>query len=158
VFRISKFLGLPDPDTLFRGYGSGSGSFHHQAKIVRKTLISNVLRLLYDFLPLKNDVNVPTNSNKQKTDPDPLARGTDPEHCERINMIWFLDAQWFKNETHTDLMNSNLTVLSSIISSPLMPNLALKFLGFYINGTLIEVKLHTFKRNYFAPRRCLFQI
>jgi hypothetical protein len=24
-------------------YGSGSGSFHHQAKIVRKTLISSVL-------------------------------------------------------------------------------------------------------------------
>jgi hypothetical protein len=24
-------------------YGSGSGSFHHQAKIVRKTLISTVL-------------------------------------------------------------------------------------------------------------------
>jgi len=55
-------------------------------------------------------VNVPSNSNKQKTDPDPLVRGTDPEHCKRINMIWFFDAQWFKNETHTDLMNSNLTV------------------------------------------------
>jgi hypothetical protein len=89
------------------------------------------------FLSLKNDVNVPS-----KTDPDPLVRGTDPEHCKRINMIWFLDAQWFKNETRTDLMNSNL---SSIISSPLMPNLALKFLGFHIKGTLIEVKLHTFK-------------
>jgi hypothetical protein len=32
--------------------GSGSGSFHHQAKIVRKTLISSVLRNLYAFLPL----------------------------------------------------------------------------------------------------------
>ncbi len=40
-------------------YGSGSGSYHHQAKIVRKTLISTVLWLLYDFLSLKNDVNVP---------------------------------------------------------------------------------------------------
>ncbi len=37
----------------------GSGTFYHQAKIVRKTLISTVLWLLYDFLSLKNDVNVP---------------------------------------------------------------------------------------------------
>jgi hypothetical protein len=73
-------------------------------------------------------------------DPDPPQNVMDPQHCfKRINMIWFFDAQWFKNETHTDLMNSNLTVLSSIISSPLMLNLALKFLGFYMNGTLIEV-------------------
>ena len=35
-------------------YGSDSGSFHHQAKIVRKTLISTVLWFLYDFLSLKN--------------------------------------------------------------------------------------------------------
>ncbi len=40
-------------------YGSGSGSSQHQAKIVRKTFISTVCRLLYDFLSLKNDVNVP---------------------------------------------------------------------------------------------------
>ncbi len=36
----------------------GSGSFHHQAKIVRKTLILTVLLLFFDFLSLKNDVNV----------------------------------------------------------------------------------------------------
>ncbi len=36
----------------------GSGSFHHHAKIVIKTLIPTVLRLLLDFLSLKNDVNV----------------------------------------------------------------------------------------------------
>ncbi len=47
--------------------GFKSGSFHHQAKIVRKTLISTVLWLLYDFLSLKNDVNVSLKSNKQKT-------------------------------------------------------------------------------------------
>ncbi len=47
-------------------YGSGSGYFHYQAKIVKKTLISTVLRLLYDFLPMKNDVNVPSQSNNQK--------------------------------------------------------------------------------------------
>ena len=38
--------------------GSGSGSFYHEANtgIVRKTLISTVMRLLLDFLSLKNDV------------------------------------------------------------------------------------------------------
>jgi hypothetical protein len=39
------FLGLtdPHPDPLVTKYGSGSGSFHHQAKIVRKTLLSTVM-------------------------------------------------------------------------------------------------------------------
>jgi hypothetical protein len=38
------FLGLPDPlpDPLY-GFGSGFGSFHHQAKIVRKPMISTAL-------------------------------------------------------------------------------------------------------------------
>ncbi len=46
----------------------GSGSFYHQAKIVRKTLIRpTVLLLLFDFLSLKNYVNVPVKSNKKKT-------------------------------------------------------------------------------------------
>jgi hypothetical protein len=49
------FLGLPDPDPLVQRYGSGSGSFYHHAKIVRKTLIVT----LFDFLSLKKDVNVP---------------------------------------------------------------------------------------------------
>jgi hypothetical protein len=44
----------------------GSGSFYHYAKIVRKTLIPTFLRLLLDFLTLKNDVNVPSKSNNQK--------------------------------------------------------------------------------------------
>ncbi len=35
-----------------------SGSFNHQVKIVRKTLIPTVLWFLFDFLSLKNDVNV----------------------------------------------------------------------------------------------------
>ncbi len=34
--------------------------------VVRKTLIPTVLWLLYDFLSLKNDVNVPSKSNKHK--------------------------------------------------------------------------------------------
>jgi hypothetical protein len=41
--------------------------FHHLANIVRKTLISTVLRFLFDFLSLKNDVNVPSKSNIRKT-------------------------------------------------------------------------------------------
>ncbi len=48
------------------GSGSGSGSFYHSAKIVRKNLISTVLWLLFDFLPFKNDVKVPSKSNVQK--------------------------------------------------------------------------------------------
>ncbi len=47
-------------------YGSGSGSYYHLAKIVRKTLISTVLQLLYDFLSWKTNVNVPVILN-----PDP---------------------------------------------------------------------------------------
>jgi hypothetical protein len=43
----------------------GFGTFHHPAKIVRKTLISFLLRLLLYFLSLENDGNIPTKSNKQ---------------------------------------------------------------------------------------------
>jgi hypothetical protein len=45
----------------------GSGSTSHQAKIVQKTLISIVFfLLLYVFLSLKKEVNVPSKSNPQK--------------------------------------------------------------------------------------------
>ncbi len=77
--RIHMFLGLPDPDPHVFGppgsgstsqrYGSGSGSFYHHAKIVRKNLIevdSYYFVTLFDFLSLKNDVNVPSKRNKQK--------------------------------------------------------------------------------------------
>jgi hypothetical protein len=40
---------VPDPDPLVRGTDPESGSFHHQAKIVRKAFFSTVLCLLYDF-------------------------------------------------------------------------------------------------------------
>jgi hypothetical protein len=47
--RIRMFLDHPDPDTKVRssdpaqdGFGSGSESFYHQTKIVRKTLIPTV--------------------------------------------------------------------------------------------------------------------
>ncbi len=62
IHRIRMFLGLTTD--LSQRYGSGS--FYYQAKIVRKTLVPTVLWLLYDFLSLKNDVNVPSKSNKQK--------------------------------------------------------------------------------------------
>jgi hypothetical protein len=45
----------------------GFGSFHHQAKIVRKTLIPTVLLLVCDFLSLKNDVNVPSKKQCKTT-------------------------------------------------------------------------------------------
>jgi hypothetical protein len=45
--------------------GSGSGSFYDRAKIIRKILIPTVLRLLCDFLSLKNDVNVASKSKKK---------------------------------------------------------------------------------------------
>ncbi len=75
------------------GSGFGSGSFHHPAKIVRKTM--------YEFLSLKNDVNLPSKSSKQNTccwhleghwrkeqDSDPLVRGTDPRIRIRSKMSW----------------------------------------------------------------------
>ncbi len=48
-------------------WGSGTGFLYRRAKIVRKTLIPTVLWLLYDFLSWKNDVNVPSKRNEQKT-------------------------------------------------------------------------------------------
>jgi hypothetical protein len=60
--------GVPDPQVFGPpGSGSGSqryGSFHHQAKILRKSLISVVLWLFYDSL--KSDVNVSSKSKKQE--------------------------------------------------------------------------------------------
>jgi hypothetical protein len=70
------FRSVADPDQYFfgpPGFGSisarcwsGSGSFYHQAKIVRKTLITTVLWLLYDFLSLKNGVDVASKNNKKQ--------------------------------------------------------------------------------------------
>jgi hypothetical protein len=42
-------FGPPESGPVSQRYGSGSGSFHHQAKIVIKTLIPTVLWLLDDF-------------------------------------------------------------------------------------------------------------
>ncbi len=73
----SKMSSVGDPNRIFgpprsgagsvsTRYGSGSGSFVHQAKIGKKTLIPTVLWLLYDFLSLKNYGNLASKSNKQK--------------------------------------------------------------------------------------------
>jgi hypothetical protein len=86
IFQV-LFSSAPDPDpdpnpdpldphvfgppgsefgSISQRYGSGSGSFYQQAKIGGKPLIPTVLSLLLDVLSLKNDVNVPSKSNKQK--------------------------------------------------------------------------------------------
>ncbi len=49
-------FGPPESGSTSQRYGSGS--FYHQAKLVRKTLIPTALRLVKDFLSLKNVVNV----------------------------------------------------------------------------------------------------
>jgi hypothetical protein len=72
VSCCQDLFGVPDPDPnpdppnphIFEP--PGSGSFYQQAEMVIKTLIPTVLWLLLDFLSLKNDVNVPSKSNKQK--------------------------------------------------------------------------------------------
>jgi hypothetical protein len=45
----------------------GSGSFHQKAKKARKTLIPTILCLLFGFLSMETDVNVPRKGNRQKT-------------------------------------------------------------------------------------------
>ncbi len=89
------------------GFGSGSGSFHHQSKIVRKSLISTVLWLLHDFISWKNDVNEPSKVISKNifcllledpwqkeqdpwygsADPDPYQTGTDPQHCPHVYIL-----------------------------------------------------------------------
>ncbi len=76
ILTLGNSVADPEPDPypyLFGPPGSGSnstrsgsGSFYHQAKIVRKTFIPAVLFLLYNLLSLKNNVNVASKSNKQK--------------------------------------------------------------------------------------------
>jgi hypothetical protein len=55
VFKIDRFLSCvadPDPSII--------------DQINKKTLILTVLRLLYDFLSLKNNVNIPSKSKKER--------------------------------------------------------------------------------------------
>ncbi len=64
IRRILKFLGLPDPDTLVRGTDPDP-DHSTSSKNSKKTFISTVLCLIYDFLSLKNDLIVPSKSNMQ---------------------------------------------------------------------------------------------
>ncbi len=60
--RTYMFLGLPDPDLSFF-CTDPDPSFSFQAKKVRKTLISTIFLLLFDFLSWKTDINIPSKSN-----------------------------------------------------------------------------------------------
>ncbi len=62
IWHLISYVFGP-PGSLIQMYGFGS--FYHQSKLVRKILIPTVLWLLYDFLSLKNDVNVVSKSNMQ---------------------------------------------------------------------------------------------
>jgi hypothetical protein len=70
---MHMFLGFPDPDPdpLVKGidpvpdFGSGSGSFYNHANS-KRNLDSYYYVTLFDFLSFKNDVNVPSKSDKQK--------------------------------------------------------------------------------------------
>ncbi len=61
------------------------GSFYHQAKMVRKTLVPIVLWLFHDFLSWKNYVNVPLKSTKQKKLKGKKYQNvTDPQHWQKV--------------------------------------------------------------------------
>jgi hypothetical protein len=65
------FLGLPDPDPLVRGmdpdqYPAPDPDPSIIMQNNKKNLDAYYSVTLFDFLSLKNDVNVPTKSNKQK--------------------------------------------------------------------------------------------
>jgi hypothetical protein len=63
------FLGLPDPDPLVRGPNPDpdpSIILLSSSKNSNKNFDSYCFVTLLDFLSLKNDVNVPLKSNKQK--------------------------------------------------------------------------------------------
>jgi hypothetical protein len=88
IHRIHTYAsGPPGFGSISTRYGSGfrsvsgSESFYQQAKIVRKTLNPTVLLLLSDFLSLKNDVNVPLKSNKQKN------------YLKKLVFCWRLEGQ-----------------------------------------------------------------
>ncbi len=129
----SVFFGPPGSGSgsISHKYGSESGSvsFYHHAKIVRKTLIPTVLWLLFDFLSLKNDVNIPylqkvisrktsikkklffvgvlkvndENSRVLIQDPDPLVRGMDP----RIRIRIHTKMSWIRNTGKNKAIFSN---------------------------------------------------
>jgi hypothetical protein len=91
----------PDPDPyVFGPPGSrsviqiyGSGSFYHQAKILRKTSIPTVLWLDFIMTSLKTNVNVTSKSNKHKTNPGsgsvPKCQGSATLRCLIFRLIQY---------------------------------------------------------------------
>ncbi len=89
------FLDLPDPCPLLFCLDPDLDPSINKKKS-KKTLISTILLLLFDFSSKKTDVNLPSKSNKQKNlascqpvtkkqdpDPDPYQNFTDTQHCCR---------------------------------------------------------------------------
>jgi hypothetical protein len=70
IHRIHMFLGLPDPDPLVRGLDPDPALDPDPSSIMQNIkenlLDSYYFVTLFDFLSLKNDVNVASKSNKQK--------------------------------------------------------------------------------------------
>jgi hypothetical protein len=64
VGSVPMFLGLPDQDPLSSFLRIRI--FPSTSKKERKTLIPTILRLLFNFLSMKTDVNVYSKSNKKK--------------------------------------------------------------------------------------------
>jgi hypothetical protein len=109
IRRIRTYVfGPPGSGSVSQRYGSGS--FYHQAKIVRKTLISTFLLLLYDFLSLKKDVNVSVfwirirrilmflglpdqhpdpSVGGSDPHPDPYQNVTDPQRSTQDTVSWY---------------------------------------------------------------------
>jgi hypothetical protein len=57
----------PGSGSISQRFGSGSGSFYHQANIVRRNLILLLNDFFSTFLSFKNYVNGPLKTNQQKT-------------------------------------------------------------------------------------------
>jgi hypothetical protein len=74
IHRIHVFFGFPDPDPLIRCMDSDPDS----SIIVQK---SYYFVTLFDFLSLKNNVSVPSKSNKQK------------KLCKKLVFCWHLEGQ-----------------------------------------------------------------
>ncbi len=82
IHRIHMFLGLPDPDPdpLVRAMDPDPDP-STTMKNSRKNLVSYYFVTPFDFLSLKNDVNVPSKSNKQK------------KFLKKIVFCWHLEGQ-----------------------------------------------------------------
>ncbi len=98
------------------GYGSGSGSSYHQAKIGRKTLIPAVLWLLYDFLSLKNNVlvNVHSKSNKQKNLGKKLSKSA-PKFHGSATLVSSKQVQ-----VHPEIQDGQLLIYIYVGKSPIL--------------------------------------